>query len=94
LLFAMALNSESDESVDELRVGKAGGFPEFGVHADAGEAGHGVDFVEVNAGGFGFFAFLWLAGGLHEEVDAGEPGAVTGAEGGDGHVADLFCFGL
>ena len=72
-------------------VGDAGGLPEFGVHADAGEAGHGVDFVEIDAGGLA--CPFWLSG-LHEEVDAGEAGAVAGAEGGDGHLADLFGFGL
>ena len=90
----MAFGGEGDEAVDELFVGYAGGLPELGVHADAGEAGHGVDFVEVDAGGFGFLVLFGFDGGLHEEVDAGEAGAVAGAEGGDGHLADLFGFGF
>jgi len=34
------------EAVDELLVGEAGGFPEFWVHADTGEAGERVDLVQ------------------------------------------------
>src|SRR6185437_12872410 len=55
--------------------------------ADAGEAGHGIDLVEIDT------RLLAFARGLHQEVDAGEAGAVAGAEGGDGHGADLFGFG-
>jgi hypothetical protein len=94
LLFVVAFGGEGDQAIDELFVGDAGGLPEFWVHADAGEAGHCVDFVEVDAGGFGLLALPCSALGLHEEVDAGEAGAVAGAEGGDGHFADLSGFGL
>src|SRR5277367_6536264 len=74
-------------------VGEAGGLPEFGVHADAGEAGHGVDFVEVNAAGFALPCF-GFGGGFHEEIDSGESGAVAGAEGRHGHLADLIGLGF
>jgi hypothetical protein len=95
LLFLVAFGGQGDEAIDQLFVGHAGGLPELGVHADAGESGHGVDFVEVDTGGFGLFIFLCFDGRLHEEVDAGEAAAVAGAEGGDGHFADLsgLCFG-
>ena len=89
LLFAVAFSGEGDEAIDELFVGYAGRLPEFGVHANAGEAGHGVDFVEVDAGGFGFSVLSGFDGWLHEEVDAGEASTVAGAEGGEGHFADL-----
>src|SRR5580700_2983039 len=82
-----------DEFVDELFVGEAGGLPELGVHADAGETGHGIDFVEVDARGFAL-PFFGLGGWLHEEVDAGQAGAVAGAEGGDRHFADLVRLGF
>src|SRR5215471_18242943 len=49
LLFLVALDGELDKAVDELFVGEAGGFPEFWVHADGGEAGQRVDLVEVDA---------------------------------------------
>jgi hypothetical protein len=52
LLFLVAFGGKADESIDQFFVRHAGGFPELGVHADAGEARHGVDFVEVDAGGF------------------------------------------
>src|SRR5882757_6912233 len=90
----MAFGGEGNEAVDELFVGDAGGLPELGVHADAGEAGHGIDFVEVDAGGFALFVLPCFDFGLHEKVDAGEAGAVAGAEGGDGHFADLFGLGF
>jgi len=86
----MAFGSKVDETVDKLLVRKARGFPELGVHADAGEAGHSIDFVEVDPCGLRFPAFFVFDCGLHKEVDAGEAGAVAGAEGGDGHLADLL----
>ena len=89
MLFAVAIDGEGDEAVYQLFVGEAGGLPEFGVHADAGEAGHGVDFIEVDAGRFAL-PFFGFGGGFHKEVDAGEASAVAGAEGGDGHLANLF----
>ncbi len=93
LFFLVSLNGQLDEAINEVFVGKARGLPELWVHGDAGEAGHGVDFVEIDGGFFcGCFA-LGGSGGLHKEVYAGEAGALAGAEGGDGHVADLFGFG-
>ncbi len=67
----MAFGGQGDEAVDKLLVRKARGLPELGVHADAGKAGHGIDFVEVDAGWLRFPALLGFDGGLHEEVDAG-----------------------
>ena len=90
LLFGVAVGGECYEAVDQLFVGDAGGLPEFRIHADAGEARHGVDFVEVDAGGFRFAFFLCFDGRFHEEVDTGEASAVAGTEGGDGHFAYLF----
>jgi len=94
LFFLVAFGGQGDEAVDKLLIGQARGLPELGEHADAGEAGHGIDFVEVDAGWLCFPALLGLDGGLHEEVNAGEAGAVAGAEGGDGHLADLVRFGF
>ena len=54
----MAFEGEGDEAVDEFFVGDAGGLPELGVHGDAGEAGHGVDLVEVDARGLLAFALV------------------------------------
>ena len=94
LLFAMAFDGQGDEAVDEFFIRDAAGLPELGVHADAGEAGHGIDFIEVDAAGLRFPVFLCFRGWGHEEVDAGESGAVAGAEGGEGHLADLFGLGV
>ena len=97
----MAFEGEIDEAVDELFVGEAGGLPQLWVHGDRGEAGHSVDLINKDAGLRFFLASLPLGfagaawrGGLHEEVDAGEAGAVAGVEGGEGHRADLLRFGL
>ena len=35
------------KAIDQFWIGDASGFPEFGIHADAREARHGVDFVEI-----------------------------------------------
>lgn len=42
----VALEGQLDEFRDKLCVWQAAGFPQFGVHADFGEAGDGVDFVD------------------------------------------------
>ena len=52
LFFLVAFCGERDEAIDELFIGQAGGFPQLRIHADTGEAGHGVDFVEIDAGSF------------------------------------------
>ena len=71
MFFFVAFGGEGDEAVDQLFVGDAGGLPELGVHADAGEAGHGVDFVEVDAGGSGFlFFFALVAGSMRKSTRA------------------------
>jgi len=89
LLFLVAFGGQGNEAIDQLFIGYACCLPELGIHADAGESGHRIDFVEVDTGGLGLFIFLCFDLRLHEEVDAGEAGAVAGAEGGDGHFADL-----
>ena len=66
--------------VNQPGVGQAGGFPEFGVHADAGEAGDGVDFVQVDRAG----------DLIDKEIDPGHAGTINGLVGLYGHLADLF----
>jgi hypothetical protein len=50
--FGVLFEGQLDEFVDELGEGNAAGFPEFGVHADGGEAGDGVHFVEIDFSAF------------------------------------------
>src|SRR5262249_55611398 len=79
----MELEGQLDQTVDELRVRKAGSLPEFGVHADRGETGNGVEFVDVD--------FSVLA--IEEKVATSHSGAVDGEEGAHGIVlkrSDLF----
>src|SRR5467141_2291524 len=59
--FAMLLERELDELVDEIAEGDSARFPEFWVHADGGEAWDGVYFIEIN-----FSAFF-----LEKEIHAG-----------------------
>ena len=61
-------------------VRQAGGFPEFRVHADGGEAGDGVDFVQQNAPG----------AVLEEKVHAGHAQAFERAERAHGVFLKFF----
>ena len=61
LALGVAFQCQLDEAVDEFAVADAAGLPQFGVHADGGEAGKGVDLVEVEA----------LGAALESAVDAG-----------------------
>ena len=71
---------EGDQGVEEFRIGNAAGGHEARVHADVGEAGNGVDFVERDgAGGF-----------VDEEVDAGHAFAAEMVVGGECCLPDLL----
>ena len=70
MLFVVAFEGERDEAVDQFFVGDAGGLPELGVHGDAGEAGHGVDFVEVDARVCFLFFFALVAGSMRKSTRA------------------------
>lgn len=48
----MAIERQSNQSIQQFAVWDAGGGPELGIHADAGKTGQGVDFVEVKFIGF------------------------------------------
>src|SRR5262249_25702418 len=72
---AVAREGDLHQAVDQLGERDAGQAPEAGVHGDAGEAGEGVDLVEI-----GVFPF-------QKEVDAGEAGAADGGEGADRDLA-------
>src|SRR6185369_10706950 len=79
LLIRVTLEAEIDETADQFRVGQTSRGPEFGVHADGGESGHGIDLVQIN------FAVL----GVHEEVHASEARTINRFEGSDGQLANL-----
>src|SRR5690242_15422741 len=46
LLFAVTFQGELHQAVEELRVLDAGGLPQLRIHADRGEAGDRVYFVD------------------------------------------------
>ena len=48
----MAIESQSNQFIEQVAVFEAGGFPKFGIHADAGEAGKCVYFIEIKFIGF------------------------------------------
>src|SRR5688572_8037321 len=68
-LFAVALQGQLEEALDEVGIGQAGGLPHPRVPAGRGEAGNGVDLVHEDRAA------------LEEEVYPGHAGAVDGAEG-------------
>src|SRR6266508_3074090 len=70
------LEGEFDQPRDQLGVGDARRLPELGVGARHREAGQGIDRVDEHA-----------RLPLDEELHAGEPGAVDGAEGLDRDLA-------
>ena len=41
----LALHGKLDQSIHQLVVGQTAGIPQLGIHADGGEAGHGVDLA-------------------------------------------------
>src|SRR5580698_64754 len=88
LLLAMTLQRQLNEFVDKLWVLDTTRRPQLGVHADGGETGQGVDLVEDDLRRLAFGC------GSHQEIDAREACAVAGAEGGDGHGANLLLFSL
>ena len=47
LLLGVAFHTKLDETVEQLRIGDTTGLPELRIHADLGEAGHGVDLVQI-----------------------------------------------
>src|SRR5215469_3284333 len=59
---------ELNEFVDQFCVGNAGGFPQLGIHADGGEAGDGVELVEIDLAGLA----------IEEEIAAGHASSVDG----------------
>src|SRR3954447_26855867 len=73
LLILVTLAAEIDEAADQIRVGPTSRGPEFRVHADGGESGHGIDLVEIDLPVLG----------IHEEVHASEPRTINLFEGSD-----------
>ena len=69
----MPLETQLDQTVEKAAEGQAGNGPQFGIHADFGEAGKSVDLVHVKVPG-PFF---------EEEIDAGQTLGLAGLEGGD-----------
>src|SRR5207253_10262925 len=58
--FREALQAELGDAAEQLGEGDAAGFPQLGVRAGLGEAGHRVDLVQEQS----------VAAALQEEVDA------------------------
>src|SRR5205807_9693768 len=80
LFLLVALQSQLDQPLNQLWVFYSGSRPQLGVHADRGEARHGIDLIEI-----------YLAGlGVHQEVHAGQAGAVHCLERSDCHFLQLF----
>src|SRR5688572_21351163 len=48
LFFPMPPEGELNELINQPAVGQPGRFPHLRIHADGGEARHGVDLVEVD----------------------------------------------
>ena len=46
LLLLKALQRQLDESIDQVRIRKAAGLPEPGIHADRCKSRHRIDFVQ------------------------------------------------
>src|SRR5579875_3559076 len=78
LAILVALDSQFDQAIQQLCVAQAAGFPELGIHADLGKAGHGVNLVDVD------LARLFL----EEEIDAREAAEVERGKSLDGLSAD------
>ena len=74
-----ACESQIDEPIHQLCVGESSGFPQLGIHADAGEARNGVELVEQDA----------AAPAVEKEVDARVPGRADGLERLDRKLPDL-----
>src|SRR5579875_1633615 len=70
LAILVALDSQFDQAIQQLCVAQAAGFPELGIHADLGKAGHGVNLVD------GCIAPLFL----QEEIAAREAAEVNPAK--------------
>src|SRR5256885_5390803 len=51
LLLGVAFDRKRDEAIEQLRIGDAACGPHLRVHADRGEAGDGVQLVEVQRSG-------------------------------------------
>src|SRR5262249_11676858 len=47
----VALQRQLDQPVQQLRIGDAACLPQLGIHADLGEARHGIDLVDVERAG-------------------------------------------
>jgi len=80
--FGVLFEGQLDELVDELGEGDAGGFPEFGVHADGSETGNGVHFVEID------FPAVFF----EEEIHASHAVEFEGAKGFDRVLLEFFDF--
>ena len=78
--FGFAFQRQFDQAVYQLGIRQAAGFPQLGIHADLGEAGDGVDFVQVD--GVGVF--------IDHEINARHPGAIDGLVSADGNFPDEF----
>ena len=71
-----------DQTVTERTEGDAAGREELGVHADAGEAGNGVDLVENHG----------IVRDAQEEVHARKAAPVERGEDAAGGIADFIGF--
>src|SRR5437660_8876210 len=54
LLVFVTLDPELDQTVNQFAIRQSSRCPQFRIHADRGEAGHGVDLVDVD------LARLWI----------------------------------
>ena len=66
----MVLDRQPDKPVQQLRIRYARGLPEFWIHADRGETGDRVQFVEID--GIGLLPY--------QKVDSRHSGAVQDPE--------------
>src|SRR5580704_11900463 len=69
-LFAVKLERQLDQAINQLRVWQARGFPQLWIHADGREAGNRIEFVDE---------YLPVAT-LEKEIAPRHPGPVNRAE--------------
>ena len=84
LLVFVAFDAELNQAVDEIGIDQSGRGPQFGIHADGGESGHGVDLVQVD--------FARSSDPSGNQRGPGRSNPRPGRR--DGHLLDLLRFGL
>src|SRR6185312_16955324 len=80
-LLLMPLKREFNESIDEFWILQSRGCPQLGIHADGGEAGHGIDLIHVKL----------VIVRIEQEIHARQPGTIYRLKCRDCHLLHLPC---